>query len=100
MVLRGNYRERVVHSIARRCRVTIPEGPFWAIVIALVAGLGALIWRSWRNTWSVSQKVDREDCLRQHGALSTEIMAMSKDIEALVRANGIDPHPRPRGGVK
>ena len=75
--------------------VTIPEGPFWAIILTVCGALISLGAVVVRNTQALNGKRDKVDCLEAHANLRVEIMAMSKDIEALARQAGIEPTPSP-----
>ena len=79
--------------------MTIPEPAFWSILVLAVLSLVALAVRVLGNGNSIKQlhdgKQDRTRCLEVHGDLRVEIMAISKDVEALTRKAGIVPQPSP-----
>ena len=79
--------------------MTIPEPAFWSILVLAILSLIGLASKVLGNGNSIKQlesgKQDETHCLKIHGALNVEIMAMSKDIEALTRKAGIEPQPSP-----
>ena len=85
--------------------VTVPESALWSIIVLVaisLLGLGVSVINNRASLAALSRdKQDRTECLTTHAGLAVEVMAMSKDIEALTRQAGLKPSESPaRNGSK
>ncbi len=79
--------------------MTIPEPAFWSILVLAILSLVGLAVKVLGNGNSINQldvgKQGKLDCVKTHRTLDVEIMAISKDVEALTRKAGITPQLSP-----
>ena len=85
--------------------VTVPESALWSIIVLVAVsllGLGASVLNNRSVLAALTRdKQDKTVCLTNHGVLAVEIMAISKDVEALARQAGLKPAESPaRNGRK
>ena len=77
--------------------MTIPEPVFWSALTLAVLSLVSLAVKVLGNGNSIKQlddaKQSKVDCLTKHGPLDVEIMAISKDVEAIDLKARIAPQP-------
>ncbi len=75
--------------------MVVPDAVVWSVGVALggwmLTTAGALIHLHDR----VKHKQDKERCLQEHGDLKLELLAMSKDVQAIAERQGITPARRP-----